>query len=558
MKYCKGKGFLPEAGDLPGIFDEDKPCDISPPADRPAVTYYFSAAGNDANDGLSPERPKRTLAEAARLLRRGNVCTAFCGGDVFEGGLCVETDGASPVAVCGYGRGRPVFRGGESVICVRSSRVTIRGLEVTDPQALRGIFVCPVRAGALRDVVVEDCYVHDVNFFWDSDVPPEQTDPDGIDVERVCPEYYPGTQTYWRYNRRSHGGIIFLNETDIGTGASWFENVHILRNRVENVARTGIYLANVWADKPGVGYGRNLFVREDGERVDVLRGLGYFTHEHVVCSDNVIVCAGGDGAILSSVRHAFMERNVCMYANYLGRSNYWNAGLWVFDAHEVWMRGNESGCTYMRHGSNDAQGFDIDNACTKVVFKNNYAHHNEGGGLLVCNKPTAVVLRDERGLPLTGEISLMGRWYDNLVCCNVFEENGNPRDETRAAFLTIARETDYLFAYSNVVLMRADGRGQSLIHTEDASLPCYRHFYLSNVFACVRPVKARLTADMLHDGFFEGNTFVRVGEDIIRSSGDVHAKRSAKNILPRVRGRAARTLSVHGFRKIIMKRGSDK
>lgn len=89
-------------------------------------------------------------------------------------------------------------------------------------------------------------------------------------------------------------------------------------------------------------------------------------------------------------------------------------------------------------------------------------------------------------------------------------------------------------------------------------MPCYRHFYLSNVFACVRPVKARLTANMLRDGIFEGNAFVRVGEDIICSSGDVHAKRIAKNILPRIRGRAVRTLSVHGFRKLIMKRGSDK
>lgn len=557
MKYVKGRGFLPEEGDTTGLFDEDRPCDLTPPVHAPAVTYYFSAAGSDENDGLSPERPKRTLAEAARLVRRGGVCAAFRGGDVFEGGLCIETQRPLPVLVCGYGKGMPVFRGGEAVIRVHSSHVTLRGLEVTDPQALRGIFVCPHRAGALTDVAVEDCYVHDVNFFWDSSVPPAQTDPDEVDVERVCPEYYPGTRTYWRYNRRSHGGIIFLNETEQETGASWFENIYILRNRVENVARTGIYLANVWADSPGVGYGRNTFVREGAGRVDAARGLGYFPHENVVCSDNAVICAGGDGAVLSSVRHAFMERNVCMYANYLGRENYWNAGLWVFDAHEVWMRANESGCTYMRHGSNDAQGFDIDNACTKVVFKNNYAHHNEGGGLLLCNKPTQITLHGEDGEPLSEE-TLMGRWYDNLVCCNVFEENGNPRDETRAAFLTIAREVDYLFAYSNLVLMRAEGRGQSLIHTEDESMACYRHYYLSNVFACVRPVRARLTAGMLREGVFDQNAFVRVGEEIIRSSGDAHAKRTAKNALPKARGRAVRTLSVGAFRKIIMKRGSDK
>lgn len=554
MKYFEGKGFLPVAYKGLGRFDEDKPCDLFPPENGGETTYYFSEEGSDGNDGLSPLSPKKSVAEAERLLRAGGVRIAFRGGDVFAGGLRVFTEGRG-VTVCSYGRGRAVFRGGETAVNILSSCVTVENIEVTGAQSLRGICVSPIACGPVRDVVIRGCYVHDVNFAWDAPLPPAQTDPDSVDVEKVCPEYYPGTREYWRYNRRSHGGIIFLNDTDAETGASWFENIFILDNRVENVARTGIYLANVWADKPGVGYGRNTFVSEEGECVDARRGLGYFMNKNVVCSGNRIVCAGGDGAILSSVWYAFMEKNVCLYANYLGREGYWNAGLWVFDAHDVWMRGNESGCTYMRHGSNDAQGFDIDNACTKVVFKNNYAHHNEGGGLLVCNKATDVVFRDDGGQPVSGTVRLTGRWYDNLVCCNVFEENGNPRDQTRAAFITVARETDYLFAYSNVVIMRAEGRGQSLIHTEDKSAPCYRHFYVKNIFTCVRPVEARLTADMLREGVFEGNAYINTGGELLRMCNDRKAARMCKRGFPKKRGKAVRTVSQKQFLKIIEKRG---
>ena len=39
------------------------------PSDDSLVVYVSSSLGDDANDGLSPEAPKRTIAQAKTLLR---------------------------------------------------------------------------------------------------------------------------------------------------------------------------------------------------------------------------------------------------------------------------------------------------------------------------------------------------------------------------------------------------------------------------------------------------------------------------------------------------------
>lgn len=520
MKYVEGKGFQAETKDGVGVFDEDKVCDIFPPliTSEEYVTYYFDADdGNDGQDGITPTTPKRTLEAVETLIANATkqgVRIALKGGCVFQGDLtiCGETDEAHPYILTSYGKGRAVIDGKNEVLTVRCSNVVIDGIEVTGREAFRGIFVQTKQRGALKNIVIKNCYVHDINFLWYLDCAPCETDPDEVDVDRVCPEYYSGTKTYYRYNRRSHGGIIFLNDTDENVGASWFENIFVTDNRIENVARTGLYFANVWADKAGIGFGRNRYVQDAEYALDTEKGLGYFRSKNLVCSSNVIVCAGGDGMILASVYNVFSEHNVCNYANYLGRTGYWNAGLWLFDAECVWFRYNESAYTYMRHNSNDAQGFDFDNACVKVVFKGNYAHHNEGGGLLVCNSKTSVKLHDELGNVIGTTEKTVGNWYDNLVCCNLFYENGNTRDATRSAFITIAREVDYLFAYSNFVVLRDDIEGQSIINTEDESQYTYKHFYWNNVFYCPKRVEARYTIKMLKNSSFEGNIYKNVGD----------------------------------------------
>ena len=71
MKYIDGKGFIPCEYENLGIFDEDKKCDLFPPkiSFGEYVTYYFdSEQGDDLNDGLSENSPKKSIDQIQKII----------------------------------------------------------------------------------------------------------------------------------------------------------------------------------------------------------------------------------------------------------------------------------------------------------------------------------------------------------------------------------------------------------------------------------------------------------------------------------------------------------
>ena len=234
--------------------------------------------------------------------------------------------------------------------------------------------------------------------------------------------------------------------------------------------------------------------------------------------------------MISSGEDCFVERNVCYRANYLGRSNFWNVAIWVYNAKNCYFQFNEAAYTYMRHGGQDAQGFDLDNDCEEVYFQYNYAHHNEGGGLLMCNHHPLTVMynadgepreRDENGQPK--KVFEPGRWVKNYVRNNVFVDNGTKVDPTRSAFITIARETDYAYLTNNIVILSEDIEGQSIVHTEDESQNCYRQYYGNNIFYARKNTGAKFTVKMMKDFVFDGNLYYNLFPDAIEEIGDKSA-----------------------------------
>ena len=63
--------------------------------------YYFAADGNDANDGLSPEKPKKTLEHLKTLKLKYGDGVYFKRGDIFRGHI----DARSGVTYTAYGEG---------------------------------------------------------------------------------------------------------------------------------------------------------------------------------------------------------------------------------------------------------------------------------------------------------------------------------------------------------------------------------------------------------------------------------------------------------------------
>lgn len=397
-------------------------------------TYYFdSKTGKDENDGLSKNAPRQSLEEMNRLIltitKEMPVKILIKAGSEYEGQLYVaefEASEEAPLIIDTYATSdknkyaKIIGEEDSACVIVRNGNVRISGLECTGQKAYRGIEVKPVWDGAMENVVISGNYCHDLNFNVSkienglSGLPELGTAPNDAMLRLICPDE--------RYLYES-GGIIVQADTPKWMGASWFENLWIEDNVIERVARTGIWLFSNWTCRPGCDWGHNPYYSDE---------VNYYPHHNVTIRNNQISHAGGDSIVVGAVDGGYVEGNVSMYAQYLGRTGYYNAGIWTHSCKNIVFQKNEAAYTYMQNGAGDGEGFDIDIGCSDIVFQHNYSHHNEGGGILLCNQSTQIVkydengdyVRDEDGLPTRETIAPY--WTDVTIRNNVFADNGGP------------------------------------------------------------------------------------------------------------------------------------
>ncbi len=496
-------------------------------------TFYFDAlAGDDENSGMSENEPKRSLSEVTDIIAsygtRYPLRILLKRGTTFYGNLKLVGYNATkdrPFILDAYGDGDeyPVIHGvgtaatdvgtldKANVVHIQEGNTRILNLEITGADCTRGIYVFPRKGGIYENIVVDGCYVHDVNWNWIYDTAPNETNPDDINPEVVTP-----TEPANRY-RRLYGGIcIFTGDISNSLGAPvTFRNMWIQNNRVEYVSHVGINFYNYWTNRPGLGYGYNKYVDDTTEHNNYETGVGYFPMENIVVSGNSTNCIGGDGIVLASADNSWLEHNSSLKSNYLGRAGFWNGGLWVANVRNCYYQYNEAGYTYLRHGSSDGEGFDIDNTCENVYMQYNYAHHNEGGGMLICNLQTTMLKFNPDGTPLTDCVQeYWGNWKNNYVRNNVFVNNGNTSDKQNAnhhsAFVTIARTTKDVVFENNTVICRGDIKNQHIINSE-AGAGITGHVYRNNIFYCesetAQPV---LHVSALKDPVFENNLYYNI------------------------------------------------
>ena len=68
-------------------------------------TFYVSAEGSDENDGLSRDKPLKSIAAVNKLQLKAGDSVCFRGGDTFEGNLYFENlkgEEDEPITFCGY------------------------------------------------------------------------------------------------------------------------------------------------------------------------------------------------------------------------------------------------------------------------------------------------------------------------------------------------------------------------------------------------------------------------------------------------------------------------
>lgn len=519
-------------------------------------TFYFDAEnGDDENSGLQMDMPKQSLSEIAEIIDEFSgdyaVRILLKRGTTFNENLKLTGYTATaerPFILDAYGEGDeyPVIYGvgtnsssdselnKANVLHLEEANTRIMNIEITGPDCTRGIYIFPRKGGIFENIIVDNCYVHNVNWNWVYDTDPNETEPDDIVPGVVTPDSNDGVNRY----RRLYGGIcIFTGDLTNSVGAPvTFRNMWITDNKVEEVSHLGINFYNYWVNRPGVGYGYNRYVDDTTAHNNYETGVGYFPMENVVVTGNYTNCVGGDGIVVAGADNVWLEHNTSYKSNYLGRSGYWNGGLWVHNVRNCYYQYNEAGYTYLRHGSSDGEGFDIDNTCENTYMQYNYGHHNEGGGLLLCNLETTMQKFGADGLPIEdGLQAYWGNWKNNYVRNNVFVNNGYPHKNKatgnhHSAFVTIARKVNDVVFENNTVVIRGDIDNQHIINCEDVEIAT-GHVYRNNIFYCVSDTAEPVFAiHTLKEPVFENNLYYNVknGDELY---GELNFSADSKAIL---------------------------
>ncbi|MDR2480204.1 MAG: right-handed parallel beta-helix repeat-containing protein [Treponema sp.] len=208
------------------------------------------------------------------------------------------------------------------------------------PKALVGIIVDRVRAADSENIVIANCYVHDVQSAHNNN---------GAGGH-ISQNYFPeGAEVLGKGN----GGIIAVSGT----------NLLMEGNIVRRVGLEG------------------------------LRTAGAVRKADVVIRGNFIDTVAGDGIVIARVeKGGLVESNIvkdaCAAPN-LGTGNY--ASNWCYIANDTIFRYNEGYGT--RYGYLDGEAFDVDNDSARVIYEYNYSHWNAGGACLFMGSQQNSVFR---------------------------------------------------------------------------------------------------------------------------------------------------------------------
>ncbi|HML75119.1 MAG TPA: right-handed parallel beta-helix repeat-containing protein [Anaerohalosphaeraceae bacterium] len=323
--------------------------DVSAATDLPdlpvgKVYYVDSQAGSDNHDGLSAERPWKSLDAVNRVTFQPGDTLLFKAGTSYQGQLKPQGSGdpQHPIRIDAYDLKEPVgsFRGlpridadgktDSALLLYNVQGWEVRNLELTNTGPDRK----PRRSGAavrIRDfgtakhILLSGLYVHDVN----GSLVKQQGGGQGILLSNE------GRQVQSRFD-----GLTI-------------ENCLIRRCERNGIIQHGYSSRSQWYP--------NLNVRIRGNRLEEIPGDG-------------IVPIGCDGAIV--------EYNRMRDCTRLLPEGEAAAGIWPWACDNTVIQFNE---VSDHKAPWDGQGFDSDWNCQNTLIQYNFSHDNEGGFLLVCN-----------------------------------------------------------------------------------------------------------------------------------------------------------------------------
>jgi hypothetical protein len=383
------------------------------------------------------------------------------------------------------GDARPVIDGNGATVAVeiQDGNIRFRNIMVTNKTGENGILAVPKIAGAMKNIEIRGCRVEEVNWAGSDQV--IDVNPAQLDVRTIC------SDARYKYGA---GGIHFVANTSTSVGASWFENIFITNNEIFKVSRTGIWMDSQWTKRPGIDWGYNDYVDDEH---------GWYPARNVVVQGNDISYTGGDCAVLIATRDSYLDHNKAYHANYLGRSGYYNASIWPHSSINFVMQFNEVAYTHLENGGGDGEGLDVDIACINTLVQFNYVHHNDGGGILICNNKSTINGQDR-----------IGDHRETVVRNNVFFDNG--KDADKSAFLTINSAVGKTDLYNNTVIV-TDRRPDPVfvVSADWANIGKSKNVtFKNNIFTASGAVSAKFTLSHINNCVLDNNLSFQIGNSI--------------------------------------------
>ena len=324
-----------------------------------AVYFVDSLMGDNSNSGISPSEALKNFEKINEMILKAGDKVLLKKGSVFNDHLTVKGSGSEydriEISFYGDDMKRPAIHTDDNSpysVLITGEYVTLSGIEVSNKKGRNGIVLKSALHGATRGVTVRDCYIHDV---WTiNDLGPRELRPNS-----------------WPHEA---GGISIETNREEPT---WYEELRIEHNTVENINRTGIWLGGQW---------NNRFKNTLKWMANRADGMDdpWYPHKDVYIAHNLVDHAHGDGIVAVGCVDLLMEYNRVFHANCMSRNGNSNVALWTMNCTGALVQYNEVAYTGRDFGG-DGEAFDIDQCNINNIFQYNYSHDNAGGFILVCN-----------------------------------------------------------------------------------------------------------------------------------------------------------------------------
>lgn len=298
-------------------------------------TYYFSAAGSDANDGKTLATPKQTITAFNGLTLVATDYVVFRKGDTFAGNMVIPGGGSvlSTIIIGGYGVGaNPIISAAANTTGITGtdlSYVAVNGIDAHGAGGTsgKGIYFTNSTVNS-SDITIQNCTV---------------TGFAGSGIQTVCAT--PKTITRHNIiNCVADGNTIGENTTTAGIrisgtyGAQVRGAYQVFQSAITNCTaknNTGVTGTTNWC-------GSGIFMAQ--AQGGLITGC--------IADNNGANCNAAAGP----------------------------GGIWIADCDTTTMRLNES--RFNKSANADGNGFDMDGGCTGCITERNYSHDNFGYGLL--------------------------------------------------------------------------------------------------------------------------------------------------------------------------------